>query len=122
MPFAIVVVANGRLWRSITLRNRSGSASRIAVEPMTAIGRLAPARILPACAMASAGAGATLAGVTGPCGIGSRAGASATSSGRSRWTGPIGSLSARRIASFTVSAMRPGSSRSVALVIGLNSA
>ena len=49
-------------------------------------------------------------------------GASATSSGRSRCTGPRGSLMAMRIASFTVSAILPFSSRNDALVIGLNSA
>ena len=122
MPLAIVVVANGRLWRSMTLRSRSGSPIRMADDPITAIGRLAAASTSPARAMASSEAGALLAPATGIAGTGSLVGASATSSGRSRCTGPFGSLIASRIASASVSAMRPFSSRIVALVIGPNSA
>ena len=48
MPLAIVVVANGRLWRSITWRSNSGLAIRMAVEPSTAIGRFALAISSPA--------------------------------------------------------------------------
>ena len=122
MPLAIVVVANGRLWRSITCRSSSGlrHAHRRRAEhgdrPL--------------------GLGDQFAGL-GDGGVGRRqdlrqrlhrrgvvlrAGASATSSGRSRCTGPRGSLMAMRIASFTVSAILPFSSRNDALVIGLNSA
>ena len=54
----MVVVANGRLWRSITLRSSDGSARRMADEPMTAIGRLAAAISSPARAISASGAGA----------------------------------------------------------------
>ena len=71
--------------------------------------------------MAASGAAASLPGCagTGDLLVGW---ASATSSGRSRCTGPCGSLSASRIASVSVSTMRARLSGSVALVIGLNSA
>ncbi len=117
----MVVVAKARLWRSITRRSKVGSPMRIADEPMTAIGRLAAMISSPARAMAASGAAAIFAGGSA-AGSGSLVGASATSSGRSRWTGPRGSLSAMRMASVTVSPIRPASSRRVALVMGLNSA
>ena len=123
MPLAMVVVANGRLWRSITWRSSSGLAIRIADEPSTAIGRLALAISSPALAMAASGAGRSVDSAFIGAAVASRAGASATSSGRSRCTGPRGSLMARRIASFTVCgdlARSPGGT--CALVIGLNSA
>ena len=121
MPLAIVVVANGRLWRSITCRSRSGCAIRMADEPSTAMGRLALAISSPALAIISPVGGrifdrAFIAAVS------FLTGASATSSGRSRCTGPRGSLMAMRIASLTVSAILPFSNRNDALVIGLNSA
>ena len=59
MPLAIVVVANGRLCRSTTWRSRSGSATRIADEPSTAIGRLAFAISSAALAIMSAVGGRT---------------------------------------------------------------
>src|SRR5215472_12288389 len=117
----MVVVAKGRLWRSMTCRSSAGSPMRIADEPITAIGRLAPAISSPARAMVLSGAGAILARGAGG-GTASLVAASATSSGRSRCTGPIGSLSANATACDTVSPIRPRSSRSVALVIGLNRA
>ena len=76
----------------------------------------------PGLCIATLGPGATnLATGFGPAAA-SRAGASATSSGRSRCTGPRGSLMAMRMASLTVSAILPFSSRNDALVIGLNNA
>ena len=120
IPFAMVVVANGRLCRSITPRSRAGSARRIAEDPSSAIGRLAFAISACAVSSASSGAGACRAG-EGIAGTSSRAGARATSSGRSRCTGPRGSVIAMRIAAATVAPTLPGSSRSVALVIGANS-
>ena len=56
------------------------------------------------------GRGGDFAGAAAVAGSGSLVGASATSSGRSRWTGPRGSLSARRMACVTVSPIRPASS------------
>ena len=94
---------------------------RMADEPSTAIGRLALAINSPALAMAASGACASFDGGF-TAAASSRAGASATSSGRSRCTGPRGSLIAMRMASFTVSAILPFSSRNDALVIGANSA
>src|SRR5215813_1174266 len=117
----MVVVAKGRLWRSITLRNICGSATRIAVAPRTTIGRLAAAISSAARASAASGAAASFPGCAGGASS-SLVAASATSSGRSRCPGPFGSLSASAIACVTVSATHPGSSLSVALVIGLNSA
>src|SRR5215469_11344960 len=61
----MVVVANGRLWRSMTLRNICGSATRIAVAPRTAIGRLAAAINPAARASAASGAAASLPGRAG---------------------------------------------------------
>src|SRR6266545_6322870 len=61
----MVVVANGRLWRSITLRSSEGSATRIAVEPSTAIGRSPAAKSSPARASAASGAGASFPGRAG---------------------------------------------------------
>ena len=55
-PWPCVVVANGRPWRSMTSRSSDGSARRIADEPMTAIGRLAAAISSPARAIAASGA------------------------------------------------------------------
>src|SRR6516164_5738600 len=121
MPLAMVVVANGRLWRSMTLRSSCGSATRIAVAPRTRIGRLALAISSAARAIAASGAAASFPGFAGAASS-SLVAASATSSGRSRCTGPFGSLSASAIACVTVSATHPGSSLSVALAIGLNSA
>src|SRR5215831_5288292 len=121
MPLAMVVVANGKLWRSMTLRNSCGSATRIAVAPRIAIGRLAAAINSAARASAASGAAASFPARAGGASA-SLVAASATSSGRSRCTGPFGSLSASAIACVTVSATHPGSSLSVALVIGLNSA
>ena len=105
-PLAIVVVANGRLWRSIRRRSSFGSERRIALEPMTAIGRLAAA--ISACARATASSGAA-ASFVGWAGAATRSfvAASATSSGRSRCTGPLGSLSASAIAWSSVSAIDP---------------
>src|SRR6516225_962232 len=117
----MVVVANGRLWRSMTLRNSCGSATRIAVAPRIAIGRLVAAINSAARASAASGAVASFRACAGGA-RSSLVAASATSSGRSRCTGPFGSLSASAIACVTVSATHPGSSLSVALVIGLNSA
>ena len=117
----MVVVANGRLWRSTKPRSNAGSLMRIVLEPITAIGRLAAAISSPARASAASGAAASVAACAG-AGTTSLVAASATSSGRSRCTGPFGSLMASAIACVSVSAMRPRSSRSVALVIGLNSA
>ncbi len=117
----MVVVANGRLWRSITLRSSAGSPIRIADEPITAIGRLAATISSPARLMSASDAGAIFAG-RAAAGRGSLVGASATSSGRSRCTGPFGSLIAIRIASVTISPIRPGAKRRVALVMGWNSA
>src|SRR6266566_6657318 len=117
----MVVVANGRLWRSMTVRNSWGSATRIAVAPRTAIGRLAAAINSVARASAASGAAASFPACAGGASS-SLVAASATSSGRSRCTGPFGSLSASAIACVTVSATHPGLSLSVALVIGLNSA
>ena len=88
---------------------------------MTAMGRLAAAISSAARVMAASGAAASFAGCTGAA-TGSLVGASATSSGRSRCTGPRGSLSARAMACVSVSTMQPRLSGSVALVIGLNSA
>ena len=116
-PLAMVVVANGRVWRSITLRSRVGSPMRIAEEPITAIGRLAAMISSPARLMAASGAGAILAAGSA-AGSGSLVGASATSSGKSICTGPFGSLSAVRIACVTISPIRPGAKRSVALLMG----
>ena len=59
-PLAMVVVANGRPWRSISLRSRVGSPMRIAEEPITAIGRLAAMISSPARLMAASGAGAEI--------------------------------------------------------------
>src|SRR5262249_11638053 len=120
MPLAMVVVANGKLWRSMTLRNSCGSATRLAVAPRIAIGRLAAAINSAARASAASGAAASFSGFAGAASS-SLVAASATSSGRSRCTGPFGSLSESAIARVTVSATHPGSSLSVALVIGLNS-
>ena len=93
----------------------------MADEPSTAIGRFAFAISSPALAIMSPVGGrifdSAFIAAASPS-----AGASATSSGRSRCTGPRGSLMAMRIASFTVSAILPFSSRNEALVIGLNSA
>ncbi len=117
----MVVVANGRPWRSMSLRSSDGSATRMADDPITATGRLAAA--ISSAARAIVGIGSRRHAMRSGCGgTVSVVGASATSSGRSRCTGPIGSLMASAIAALTVSAMRPRSSRSVALVIGLNSA
>src|SRR4026208_1122344 len=60
MPFAIVVVANGRLCRSLTCRSNSGLAIRMAEEPSTAIGRFALAVSSPAAGIAASGGGADL--------------------------------------------------------------
>src|SRR5262244_1334882 len=121
MPLAMVVVANGKLWRSMTLRNSTGSATCIAVAPRIAIGRLAAAINSAARASAASGAAASFSGCAGGTSS-SLVAASATSSGRSRCTGPFGSLSASWIAKLNVSAIEPALSCSVALVIGLNSA
>src|SRR5260370_19097877 len=105
----------------MTLRKSCGSAARMAVAPRPAIGRLAAA--INSAARGSAGWGA--AGSFPACARGASASlvaATATSSGRSRCTGPFGSLSASAIACVTVSATHPGSSLSVVLVMGLNSA
>jgi hypothetical protein len=104
----------------MTLRNSRGSATRIAVAPRIAIGRLAAVINSAARASAASGAGASFPACAGGASA-SLVAASATSSGRSRCTGPFGSLSASAIACVTVSATHPGSSLSVALVIGLNS-
>ena len=93
----------------------------MADDPMTAMGRFADAISSAARAIAASGAAASLAGCAGAATC-SLVGASATSSGRSRCTGPCGSLSAIRMASVRVSTMQPRLSGSVALVIGLNSA
>ena len=61
MPLAIVVVANGRLWRSTTWRSSAGFAIRIADEPITAIGRFACAISSAALAISSSGATANAA-------------------------------------------------------------
>jgi hypothetical protein len=117
----MVVVANGRLWRSITLRSSEGSATRIAVEPSTAIGRSAAAINSRARLSAASEAAASFPACAGDA-TRSLVAASATSSGKSRCTGPFGSVSASATAWVTVSATQPRSSLSVALVIGLNSA
>src|SRR5262245_9048182 len=61
----MVLVANGKLWRSISLRSSEGSATRIAVEPSTAIGRSAAATNSPARLTAASEAGASLPACAG---------------------------------------------------------
>ena len=112
---ATLRLEKGRIGETVT------EAIRMAEEPSTAIGRFALAISSPAVAMAASGAWPTFDGAFIPA-ASSRAGASATSSGRSRCTGPSGSLSAMRIASLTVSAILPFSNWNEALVIGANSA
>ena len=121
MPLAMVVVANGRAWRSTKRCSRSGPAIRIADEPMTATGRFAAAISSAARAIAASPGGAS-ARTGASAGTGSFAAASATSSGRSRCTGPCGGVSANAIAALSVSPTRPFSRRNVPLVIGANSA
>ena len=120
-PLAIVVVAKGRRWRSTARRASSRSARRIADAPITATGRRAApisaaARLRSAAAAGSGGGGGSSAGTASVAGI------VATSSGRSRWTGPCGSQSAIRSASATVAATRPGRKARLALEMGANSA
>ncbi len=117
----MVVVAKGRPKCSTTFCRCVGLVSRMADEPMTATGRRAAAINSAARAIASLEAVGNLPGAAST-GTGSFVDASATSSGRSRCTGPRGSLIAIRIASATVAPISPLRSGSVALVIGLNNA
>ena len=118
----MVVVAKGRRWCSTKRRSRPGSRMRMAEAPITASGRAAPAIRRAAAAGASAsGAGAGVRPGT-DVGAASRAGISATSSGRSRWTGPGGSARAVSIAASSVGTILPSLSARLALVIGANRA
>ena len=120
MPLAIVVVAKGSRWRSITAWSRRGFLRRMADEPSTATGRRAAPRSSPARIIDAFGA----AGRGRPAGMGgtdSLARASATSSGKSRWTGPSGSLRAISSASARTEATAPSRSARLALVIGRKS-
>ena len=117
----MVVVANGSLWRSMTLRSSAGSAIRIADEPRTAIGRLALAMSSPARARSAVGRGREPRRRRRAC--------NCFVGGRERhvfWQvemhRPLGSVIASAVRLRDVSATLPGSSGSVALVIGLKSA
>ena len=85
------------------------------------MGRLAEAIMSAARLIMSRGAGNTGSGVP-KSGTASVAGASATSSGRSRCTGPLGSVIAIRMASASGPATLSCLSAKLALVIGANSA
>ena len=95
MPLAMVVVAKGRLWRSIDRaqqRRGSASAHRARADARrSAAWRRRSARRRARARRPEAPAAAPAAPAPAPRSL---VGASATSSGRSRCTGPFGSLSA----------------------------
>ena len=93
---------------------------RMALDPIIATGRFAAARIPAPAAMASTDAEGVRTGAINSPTL-SVAGATATSSGRSRCPGPMGSVIAIRTASATVSAIDPTCSLRLALVIGAKS-